>query len=490
MKFIHNISECAIAEKSFLADGERILPYHELPQIFKTLGTWLDQKGVRTIDGIVLEIENSVLSALLVLFFLEMGYGFLVVQKQIDNGVALNNDVRYPSFIKYIVTSVNGVNGGAEDLYNPSRFLSITSNRRWREPGREISLTEKLFLKTSGSTGISKMVRLSHAGILGNAMNTAERIGLTSSDRIVLPVPLFHSYGLTTAFLSSIVVGASIDLQKGANLLRYLKREKEFQPNVAFLTPVFMEGLVKGGRGAPHPYRLTISAGDGFRQDMFSLYETQTGPIVNLYGSTEMGAIAAGDPEENMLIRNRYVGKPMPGVEICVRPCKEAVFSEMCDAGEFWCRHPFRFDCYVDLDGCALERGPEDPEGWFNLKDLGRLSPEGYVQVLGRSDHSVNRNGSLVFFADVERAMQTLPGLENVVMIAKGESSRGRTLIACCVPAKGATPSEHTIRQACFSCLPRNAVPDSIRIIERLPLLPNGKIDRRTLASSIESDGS
>lgn len=487
MERINHITERIPSGDSALYDGERVLPYHDLPRIFLAMERWFSQEGVLAADGIVVEVENSICSALIILFLLERGHGFLVLPKRTDSTEDLKNETLYPSFFRYIVTLSFSANRSMEDIFQPSRFFSITPNREWREPESAIPLSEKLFLKTSGSTGTPKMTQLSHAGLFGNALNTAGRIGLNPADRVFLPVPLFHSYGLTTAFLGSIVAGASIDLQKGANLLRYLKREKEFQPNVAFLTPIFMEGLVKGRRGASHPYRLTISAGDGFRNDLFSRYEALSGPVVNLYGSTEMGAIAAGNPEDSALIRKNFVGKPMPGVFICVKPKNGAsIAEEDREAGELWCRHPFGFEGYVDQEGKKIETGPEDPEGWFNLKDLGRVSPEGHVQVLGRSDLSVNRNGSLVFFSDIERAMQTIPGMENAVVIARGEASRGRTLIACCVPTKGEGLDEHAIRKACFSLLPRNAVPDIIRIIKMLPLLPNGKIDRQKLACTMD----
>jgi acyl-coenzyme A synthetase/AMP-(fatty) acid ligase len=95
----------------------------------------------------------------------------------------------------------------------------------------------KIYLQTSGSTGSPKMAAHLHTKLMGNAFNCVERLGLTSEDRIAIPVPIFHMYGLAAAFLPGVVVGASIDLQKGANLLRYLEEKKEFVSKVTFLTP-------------------------------------------------------------------------------------------------------------------------------------------------------------------------------------------------------------------------------------------------------------
>jgi acyl-CoA synthetase (AMP-forming)/AMP-acid ligase II len=72
----------------------------------------------------------------------------------------------------------------------------------------------KIYLQTSESTGNPKMATHLHTKLMGNAFNCVERLGLTSEDRIAIPVPIFHMYGLAAAFLPGVVVGASIDLQK------------------------------------------------------------------------------------------------------------------------------------------------------------------------------------------------------------------------------------------------------------------------------------
>ena len=86
----------------------------------------------------------------------------------------------------------------------------------------------------------------SHTKLRENARNCVQRLTLNCDARIAIPVPLFHMYGLGAAFLPAVAVNASIDLQRGANLIRYLQREREFNPNVVFMTPVFCETLLKG----------------------------------------------------------------------------------------------------------------------------------------------------------------------------------------------------------------------------------------------------
>jgi len=309
---------------------------------------------------------------------------------------------------------------------------------------------------------------------------------LQSDDRIALPAPIFHMFGFGAGFLPAVTVEASIDLQKGANLLRYMQREREFDPNVAFMTPIFCETLLKG-RKSPRVYRLTVSAGDRFRGDVFTRYEAMFGCLVNLYGSTEMGAIAASDPSDPVELRSTTVGLPMSGVRMRLEVGTVSATEENNDIGQLWCHHESGCEGYVDHTGQPTGWNLGEHEGWFCTRDLGQIKPDGRVVVFGRCDHSVNRDGLLVFFADVEKAIEKIDGVEAAVVVSKGEGQRGKGLVAYCVTAKDANLTETDIRTACFNRLPRRAIPDAIVIVKSLPLLPNGKVDRQQLINMTDT---
>jgi acyl-CoA synthetase (AMP-forming)/AMP-acid ligase II len=93
----------------------------------------------------------------------------------------------------------------------------------------------------------------------------------------------------------------------------------------------------------------------------------------------------------------------------------------------------------------------------------------------------VNRDGLLVFFSEVEQAIESISGIDSVVVVSKGESQRGKALIAYCVPVKGNEISAKQIKNFCFNILPKRAIPDYINIVKSLPLMPNGKVDRQKL---------
>lgn len=480
MKIIEQVTTCANTQANLMTDGILTCFYQEIPDIFYGIQRYLKDRGFGQEDYLVLECENSLPSALVLLYLLEEGYSCLLLSRLVN--VSQNGKKTIPQFCRYrIGTHSLTANGSQVDLRHPEQFLHLVENEVWIDPPHKANhASPKLYLRTSGSTGKPKMVVHSHAKLMENALNCVNRLGLEREDRIAIPVPIFHLYGFGAAFLPGVAVGASIDLQPKSNLLRYLQRERDFNPNVAFMTPTFCETLLKG-RKSPRKYKLTVAAGDSFNKDTFALYESQMGCLVKLYGSTEMGAISAASPHELSEVRSQTVGKPMPGVQMRVEKRIGEFFEGMEGVGELWCHHESGFEGYVDDNGNPIVQNTQDD--WFCTKDLGRICSDGYLEVLGRCDHSVNRDGLLVLFSDVERAIESIEGVESVVVVSKGESQRGKGIVAYCVLVKDSKMTEVDIRTACFERLQRRAIPDKIWIIKSLPTLPNGKVDRQKLIS-------
>jgi acyl-coenzyme A synthetase/AMP-(fatty) acid ligase len=480
MKFIGQSPHSSHSPANIITDGEVFCTYQELPSIFERIQQYWAQQGGQATDCVALECENSVRAAVVLLFLLEHGYSVVLVGKD-TRAQAEPIAKTLPAFCRWIctLTPIAGSADGA--LRQPEQWFKLAPHAAWNPNGRLAAVREKLYLKTSGSTGVPKSVVLPHTGLQGIAANCAARLDLTSADRIAIPVPIAHSYGLKGAFLASVAVQASIDLQKGANLLKFVQREREFQPNVTFVTPIFCETLVQGRR-SPRPYRLTVAAGDCFRGDTFTKYEALFGCLVNLYGSTETCPITSGSPSDPFEVRKVTVGKPLTNIQFRVHTEDGQIATEPDVRGEVWCLTPYGFDEYVDAQGERVERNPDERDGWFRMKDLGKIRADGHIEVYGRCDHSVKRDGLLVTFGEIERALRSIAGVALAIVVAQGQSERGKRLVAWCVLQPGATLPAETIQTACREYLPRHAIPDKIALIDALPLLPNGKIDRLTLA--------
>jgi acyl-coenzyme A synthetase/AMP-(fatty) acid ligase len=465
---------------SVLADVSHECTYGEIPGYLEAIQQYLSNSGVRAGDCITLELPNSVCAALTVLAVLDASYSVMLMPPRGMSARAGAHDLATPRFSRWLVSV--GAGGPAHaNLASPGSFIQIRPNECYDSAASgPAEGSPRLFAKTSGSLGIPKLSVHHFARKLSNILAVLERLRLEPSHRIALPTPIFHAYGLGVGFLPGFLAGASIDFQERANLLRFLEREQDFDPNVAFVTPTFCETLLRARKSARR-YRFMVTGGDRTSDSTRARSEAMHGPLINAYGNTEMGLVSAAELSMAPALRSGTVGRPLPKVTFrIVESAVAGTGSEM--VGELQIRSEYGFDGYVDLDGNCLHRPDVFDGDWFRTGDLASAGPEGTFRVLGRCDLSMNRNGVLLPFADVEARLRELGDVEEAAVAAGQEDIRGRTLVAFCVMARGSNLSEQELRGQHAKRVPAFAVPDAVRIVDALPKLPNGKLDRRSLA--------
>lgn len=483
MQFVDVLSRAiaaASSRASALTDGTSALPYAELDARSAAVQRFVASRDVLPGDVVALETPNTVAGALTLLALLRGGYS--VVLLPADRSVMRP---ALPQFCRHSLIVLGRITDGADvDLDRIESFLAISQHAAFAGPPADPALLRgKLLLRTSGSIGIPKLVVHGHSVLLANARNVIGRLRLRPDDRIAIPVPITHMFGLGAAFLPGLAVGASLGFVEGANVLRYLEHERGSQPTVVFLTPALCTMIARTRGGRDH-YRHVVVAGDKLTPEAFEAAERRFRRVANLYGCTELGAITAADPAADHDRRTTTSGTALPGVELRV-DAPDEVDDSAPDAGSVACRHPFGFEGYITADGGPWTGPSPLRDGWYRAGDLGRLHPGGLLEVLGREDHSVNRQGRLVMLADVERAMEQLSGVERVVTVLGSDGLRGRQIVAFCVAREGQVLESDALRDACAGLLPTYAIPDQIRIIAGVPMLANGKVDRRSLSASI-----
>ncbi len=279
-------------QNSVITDGDGRCRLPDITGHFEKIRKVFDYNGVEKGEPVVLSCTNSLPGALTLLYLLEEGYSLLLIAG--EPGTPDESTGYLPFFCRHKIIAGYGEEKG--ERADAEDYLCIIENCDHVPADLTGEAGPKLLLRTSGSTGAPKMAVHSHAMLKGNAENCVARLGLGKESRIAIPVPITHMYGLGAAFLPGMLAGASVDLQAGANLLKFIQHEKVFNPDTVFMTPVFCETLLKGRR-ASRVYNLTVTAGDRFRSgETFEKYESLFGPLVNLYGSTEMGAMSAASP--------------------------------------------------------------------------------------------------------------------------------------------------------------------------------------------------
>jgi acyl-coenzyme A synthetase/AMP-(fatty) acid ligase len=341
------------------------------------------------------------------------------------------------------------------------------------------SASPYFYLGTSGTTSRPKLAAYTPERLIGNAENCVRRFQITANDRVLLPLPLAHMYGLGAAFLPAVLAGASVRVLGNVNLLTYLQAEREFDPTVVFLTPALAHQLVTA-RKHGRQYRLTAMGADRIDPESFARYEERHGCTVCVYGCTELGAVASGSPDDPFARRQNSSGRLLDHVRQ-VPPLGDSDSETVTLCFD----HPFGMSGYADATGEPQLPADLYRDGMYLTRDVGELNEHGDLCVRGRRDDCVKRDGYLVAFCEVERALEQLPEIDRAIVM-KGETTpRGIALVAFCVVVTGGDAAE--IRRACVSILPGHAIPDHIIVLDQLPLLSTGKPDRHALHSLLHS---
>jgi len=342
---------------------------------------------------------------------------------------------------------------------------------------------DRIYLRTSGTTGAPKWAVHRTADHLHNCAAARDRLTLRADDRVMLPVPMHHMYGLGAGLLPSLLAGAAIHLVPRGNPLEVFQAQRSFTPTVMFLVPSQCRSIMALGRSAGYA-RLVVVAGDKLSANEAAIFEEKHGVVVPLYGSTEMGVMCTSSPEDAPHWRHLTAGRPVDGMAL-------ALSDEAPDAAAEGARE-MRLKADYGLMGYTAPGGGDGsvaipaPDPWVT-GDLIRLTEGDRVEVLGRADHAVNRDGLLVHMGEIEGCMSRVRGVDQVAVVAAGTSRRGVGLVAFAAPTRPGLVEAEAIIEACRAELPARAVPDRMILRDSLPMLPSGKPDRLGLRAEAET---
>ncbi|MEV4568750.1 AMP-binding protein [Nonomuraea sp. NPDC049419] len=312
-----------------------------------------------------------------------------------------------------------------------------------RDDGAGVPDDVAVVISTSGSTGAPKGVLLSAAALRASATASLRRVGAVKGERWLCCLPVAHVSGLQVlvrALLSGSepVIHPSFDphavLDSGADHVSMVPTQLHRLVEMGADLSVF-RSIVLGG-AAPRPGLLDRARELGAR-------------VVTTYGSSETSGGCV------------YDGRPLDGVDLKIG-----------DDGLIRIAGPVLFSGY------RFDRPPAPLDGgWFVTSDLGELDG-GRLRVLGRADDVINTGGEKVVAAAVTAVLAAHPEVADAAVIGVPDPEWGELVTAVIVPADpGAPPTLSQLRAFCRDRLPPHAAPRDLRLMSRLPLLPNGKTD-------------
>ncbi len=348
-----------------------------------------------------------------------------------------------------------------------------------------------LLLHTSGTTSRPKQVALTQGNLSVSARQIAQGLHLTSTDRCLNILPLFHIHGLVGAVMASFSVGASVYCTPGFNALKFLSALSDAQATWYTAVPTMHQAIVaraERARDVPiaSSLRFIRSASaplsPQLAQRLEHLFHV---PVIECYGMTEAAHQIASNPLPPGMRRFGTVGVAVGTEIVVVDPTGQPVPPGV--RGEVVIRGPNVMTGYLNnpqanADNFMTVRG--EP-GWLRTGDQGFLDDQGYLTLTGRLKELINRGGEKIAPREIDEVLLDHPAVEQAVAFAMAHERLGEEVAAAVVLREGQVATEAQLRAFVATRLAEFKVPRRIVLCEELPKGPTGKVQRIGLARKL-----
>lgn len=439
------------------------------------LANTLIEAGLVPGDRLLLQVEKSAAVLTLYLACLRAGVVFLPV----NPAYTLPETQHFltdadPALVLADARRVDGLAALGAQAMGFDRFLAKAAKARTEfadaavTPGAVAAI-----LYTSGTTGRAKGVMLTRENLASNADALVGLWRFTERDVLLHALPVFHTHGLFVATNCALCAGASMIFQPGFSPKAVLAALPS--ATVMMGVPTFYARLLEMPGLTPdlcRGIRLFISGSAPLSPATHAQWQARTGHVIlERYGMTETNMITSNPHDGER--RAGTVGQTLPGVRVRITGADGQPLP-VGEAGAIEVRGPNVFQGYWRL---PAQTANEFREGWFMTGDLGAFDTEGYLSILGRAKDLVITGGLNVYPADVEAALDALPGVRASAVIGVPHPDFGEAVVACVV---GDVEPE-AVRAALRDRLAAFKIPKRVVVLGDLPRNAMGKVQKAEL---------
>lgn len=334
---------------------------------------------------------------------------------------------------------------------------------------------------TSGTTGFPKGATLSHANILNNGFFVGEACAYTDADRVCLPVPLYHCFGMVLGTLACTTHGSAIVLPGPGfdpdQVLTTIQRER--CTSLYGVPTMFIAELAHPDLAAfdLSSLRTGIMAGSPCPVEVMKqvISDMNMTDVTIAYGMTETSPVSTQTMTTDTIERRvSTVGRVHPHVEIKIIDPESGETVERGQDGEFCTRgYSIMLGYWNDL-----QRTEEsiDADGWMHSGDLATMDPDGYVNIVGRIKDMIIRGGENIYPREIEEYLYGHPAIEDVQVIGVPDEKYGEQVMAWVKLREGGEATGDDIRDFCRGRIAHFKVPRYVKFVDGFPMTVTGKI--------------
>lgn len=334
-------------------------------------------------------------------------------------------------------------------------------------------------LYTSGTTGRSKGAMMTHENLLSNARSLVQLWQITKDDRLIHALPIFHTHGLFVALNTTLLAGASV---------RFMERFDVDAVFQAFQTSTLMMGVPtfytrlladpRLHREATLNMRLFISGSAPLLAETHDAFHEKTGHrILERYGMTETNMITSNPYDGDR--RAGTVGFPLPDVELRLTDPETNTEVPKGMVGMIEVRGPNVFKGYWRMPEKTSAELRDT--GFFITGDLGQISDDGYISIVGRAKDLIITGGYNVYPKEIEDVLNQVDGIRESAVFGIPDADFGEAIVAALVAEKDARTDDKSLAEAVQQKLARFKHPKRYVWLEELPRNTMGKVQKNVL---------
>ncbi|MFF7235123.1 AMP-binding protein [Streptomyces collinus] len=371
-----------------------------------------------------------------------------------------------------------------------------TEDRRDELEAREASLScdDPINIQyTSGTTGFPKGATLSHHNILNNGFFVGETVGYTEQDRICIPVPFYHCFGMVMGNLAATSHGACMVIPAPSfeprATLEAVQRERctsLYGVPTMFIAELNLPGFDGYDLSS---LRTGIMAGSPCPVEVMKrvVAEMHMEEVSICYGMTETSPVSLQTRmDDDLEHRTATVGRVLPHLEVKVVDPATGVTRPRGTAGELCTRGYSVMLGYWNEPEKTAEA--VDAGRWMHTGDLAVMRDDGYVEIVGRIKDMIIRGGENIYPREIEEFLYAHPKIRDVQVVGVPHETYGEEVLACVIPRDGAEPPTlEELRAFCEGRLAHYKIPSALRLLDAFPMTVSGKVRKIELREAYGS---